>query len=317
MVRALLAVVTVGVLYLALTFVQVWLASRQDQARPVQAIVVLGAAQYNGVPSPDLKARLDHAFDLYQRHLADTVVVTGGKQPGDRYTEATASADYLAGRGVPQVAILREVGGRNSWQSLASSAAFLKQRRLDTVLLVSDPFHDKRIALMADELGLKPYVSPTRSSPWAPGPRWPTTSRRRGKWRSVASSGSGAPSTWVIGCWAERRSGPGRRGDKVGPPVRGWCNRQHCRFWPCHWGFESSPPSFIPKRSGWSAAQPVDPRMPTAMAASSGGGQRPATCPVAVRRGQQLRTIPRRYCFLMGNSGSVGTGSHVVSFHPP
>jgi len=168
-VRALLAVVTVGVLYLGVTFVQVWLASRQDQARPVQAIVVLGAAQYNGVPSPDLKARLDHAYDLYQRHLADTVVVTGGKQPGDRYTEATASADYLAGRGVPQVAILREVGGRNSWQSLASSAAFLKQRRLDTVLLVSDPFHDKRIALMADELGLKPYVSPTRTSPLGTG----------------------------------------------------------------------------------------------------------------------------------------------------
>jgi uncharacterized SAM-binding protein YcdF (DUF218 family) len=168
-VRALLAVVTVGVLYLGVTFVQVWLASRQDQARPVQAIVVLGAAQYNGVPSPDLKARLDHAYDLYQRHLADTVVVTGGKQPGDRYTEATASADYLAGRGVPQVAILREVGGRNSWQSLASSAAFLKQRRLDTVLLVSDPFHDKRIALMADELGLRPYVSPTRTSPLGTG----------------------------------------------------------------------------------------------------------------------------------------------------
>jgi uncharacterized SAM-binding protein YcdF (DUF218 family) len=168
-VRALLAVVTVGVLYLGVTFVQVWLASRQDQARPVQAIVVLGAAQYNGVPSPDLKARLDHAYDLYQRHLADTVVVTGGKQPGDRYTEATASADYLAARGVPQVAILREVGGRNSWQSLASSAAFLKQRRLDTVLLVSDPFHDKRIALMADELGLRPYVSPTRTSPLGTG----------------------------------------------------------------------------------------------------------------------------------------------------
>ena len=169
MVRALLAVVTVGVLYLGVTFVQVWLASRQDQARPVQAIVVLGAAQYNGVPSPDLRARLDHAYDLYQRHLADTVVVTGGKQPGDRYTEATASADYLAGRGVPQVAILREVDGRNSWQSLASSAAFLKQRRLDTVLLVSDPFHDKRIALMADELGLKSYVSPTRTSPLGTG----------------------------------------------------------------------------------------------------------------------------------------------------
>ncbi len=169
MVRALLAVVAVVFVYLGVTFIQVWQASRQDQARPVQAIVVLGAAQYNGVPSPDLKARLDHAYTLWTRHLADVVVVTGGKQPGDRFTEATASADYLAGLGIPQVAILREVGGRNSWQSLASSASFLKQRRLVTVLLVSDPFHDKRIALMADELGLKPYVSPTRTSPLGTG----------------------------------------------------------------------------------------------------------------------------------------------------
>jgi uncharacterized SAM-binding protein YcdF (DUF218 family) len=163
--RAALAVIGIGVVYLALTFVQVWDASRKDQARPVQAIVVLGAAQYNGVPSPDLKARLDHALDLWQTHLADWVVVTGGKQPGDRVTEATAAADYLTAKGVPQAAILREVSGRNSWQSLESTASFLMARGVVTVLLVSDPYHDKRIALMAGELGLKPYVSPTRTSP--------------------------------------------------------------------------------------------------------------------------------------------------------
>jgi uncharacterized SAM-binding protein YcdF (DUF218 family) len=167
--RSLAAVAVIGVLYLGVTFAQVRQASRRDEARPVQAIVVLGSAQYNGVPSPDLRARLDHAYQLWQRHLADVVVVTGGKQPGDRVTEATASADYLAGRGVPQASILREVGGRNSWQSLAASAAFLKQRKLFTVLLVSDPFHDKRISLMADELGLTPYVSPTRTSPLGHG----------------------------------------------------------------------------------------------------------------------------------------------------
>lgn len=163
--RAVVALCAIGVVYVAVTFVQVWMASRQDQARPVQAIVVLGAAQYNGVPSPDLKARLDHSFDLWHRGLSDVVVVTGGKQPGDHFTEATASADYLAGRGMPDKSILREVSGRDSWQSLASAAAFLKARKRFTVLLVSDPFHDKRIALMADELGLKPYVSPTRASP--------------------------------------------------------------------------------------------------------------------------------------------------------
>jgi uncharacterized SAM-binding protein YcdF (DUF218 family) len=152
-------------LYLAVTLVQVWQASRQDQARPVQAIVVLGAAQYNGRPSAVLKARLDHAYHLWQQRLSDKIVVTGGKQPGDRFTEASASAAYLAHLGVPDSDVLREVEGRNSWQSLAASAAFLKARNRVTVLLVSDPFHDKRIELMADELGLKPYVSPTRTSP--------------------------------------------------------------------------------------------------------------------------------------------------------
>jgi uncharacterized SAM-binding protein YcdF (DUF218 family) len=163
--RAALAITALGVLYLALTGLQVWQASRQDQARPVQAIVVLGAAQYNGVPSPDLKARLDHALDLWNRKLSDVIVVTGGKEPGDRFTEATAGADYLAAKGVPQADILREVSGRNSWQSLESTAGFLIVRHRTTVLLVSDPYHDKRISLMADELGLKPYVSPTRTSP--------------------------------------------------------------------------------------------------------------------------------------------------------
>ena len=168
-IRAVLAVVAIGAVYLAVTFVQVWNASRQDQARPVQAIVVLGAAQYNGVPSPDLRARLDHAYGLWQRHLSDVIVVTGGKQPGDRFTEAAAGADYLAARGVPQSAILREISGRNSWQSLESTASFLMARQRFTVLLVSDPFHDKRIALMAGELGLTPYLSPTRTSPLGTG----------------------------------------------------------------------------------------------------------------------------------------------------
>ena len=164
-VRVVLAMVAVAVAYLVVTLFQVWQASRLDQARPVQAIVVLGAAQYNGVPSPDLKSRLDHAYALWQRHLSDIIVVTGGKEPGDQFTEATAGANYLAARGVPQADILREVSGRNSWQSLESTAGFLEARGDRTVLLVSDPYHDKRIALMAGELGLRPYVSPTPNSP--------------------------------------------------------------------------------------------------------------------------------------------------------
>ena len=153
------------VAYLGFTFLQVWTASRRDDARPAQAIVVLGAAQFNGVPSDILKARLDHAFDLYDRHLAPVIVVTGGKQPGDQYTEASSSADYLMAKGVPDEDILREVSGTNSWESLAAASNFLKDRDIHRVLLVSDPFHSYRIDAIAEELGLDAHPSPTRTSP--------------------------------------------------------------------------------------------------------------------------------------------------------
>jgi uncharacterized SAM-binding protein YcdF (DUF218 family) len=158
-------VVAAIVLYGAVTFAQVWLASRRDGAHQAQAIVVFGAAQYNGRPSEVLKARLDHAVDLYHRRVAPYIVVTGGKQPGDNFTEATASADYLHTKGVPDNDILREVSGHTSWQSLASTAAFLKARDIKNVILVSDPFHSLRIGGMASELGLDAATSPTRTSP--------------------------------------------------------------------------------------------------------------------------------------------------------
>jgi uncharacterized SAM-binding protein YcdF (DUF218 family) len=153
------------VLYLGVTFIQVWRAAHRDEARPSQAIVVLGAAQFNGTPSPVLRARLDHALGLYRRRLAPVIVVTGGGQPGDRFTEATASANYLLERGVPDRDVLREVSGRTSFQSLSSVAAFLRDRSISRVLLVSDPFHAYRIAAIADELGLEGHTSPTRTSP--------------------------------------------------------------------------------------------------------------------------------------------------------
>lgn len=152
-------------LYLAVTFVQVWRAARRDEARPAEAIVVFGTAQYNGVPSPVLAARLDHAIELYRKDLAPVIVVTGGNQPGDEYTEATASANYLIRRGVPDEDVLREVSGTSSWQSLAAAANFLEDRKINDVLLVSDPFHSLRIRAMASELGLEGHSSPTRTSP--------------------------------------------------------------------------------------------------------------------------------------------------------
>jgi uncharacterized SAM-binding protein YcdF (DUF218 family) len=159
------ALMAAVVLYLAVTFVQVWRAARNDQARPAEAIVVFGTAQYNGVPSPVLAARLDHAIELYEKDLAPVIVVTGGNRPGDNFTEATASANYLIEHGVPDENVLREVSGTSSWQSLAAAANFLEDREINEVLLVSDPFHSLRIRAMASELGLEGHSSPTKTSP--------------------------------------------------------------------------------------------------------------------------------------------------------
>lgn len=163
--RALALIGLLAFLYLAVTAVQVFLASRRDEARPAEAIVVFGAAQYDGKPSPVLEARLDHAASLYEDGFAEVVAVTGGRRAGDRFTEASVSADYLSRRGVPQEAILREVKGENSWESLAAASRILRDRGITKVLLVSDPFHAARTEAMADELGLDAYSSPTRSSP--------------------------------------------------------------------------------------------------------------------------------------------------------
>jgi uncharacterized SAM-binding protein YcdF (DUF218 family) len=155
----------IAFVYLAVTFVQVWLASRRDGARPSDAIVVLGAAQYDGRPSNVLAARLDHALALYDDDIAPVIVVTGGRQEGDRFTEATASATYLHEHGVPDSAILRETMGRSSWESLSASARILEARDMKRVVLVSDPYHSARIEAIAREIGLDAVTSPTRTSP--------------------------------------------------------------------------------------------------------------------------------------------------------
>ena len=162
---ALAVLVAVLLGYYVLTVIQVWRAARADDARPSDAIVVLGAAQYDGTPSPAFAARLDHAVDLYEQGIAPLVVVTGGKQPGDRFTEAAVGADYLIARGVPDDAILRETTSHNSWESLQASARFLFPRGVKKVVLVSDPFHSLRIRLTAEEIGFDAVTSPTRTSP--------------------------------------------------------------------------------------------------------------------------------------------------------
>jgi uncharacterized SAM-binding protein YcdF (DUF218 family) len=150
--------------YLAVTAVQVWLTSRHSEARMAQAVVVMGAAQYNGTPSPDLTARLSDAYALWDRHLVPLVVVTGYKEPGDAYTEAEASKNWLLGRGVPTSAII-EVGGDDSWANLADAANVLHARGLDRVLIATDGFHEARSLAIASSVGLTAWPVPATSSP--------------------------------------------------------------------------------------------------------------------------------------------------------
>ena len=160
-----IAVLLVLVVYVGGTFAQVWKASGEDHARKAQAIVVLGAAQYDGRPSPALKNRLDHALALYRRGLAPMIVVTGGRQPGDRFTEATTGYNYLRSKGVPDQAIRKEVQGRTTYESIASVARFLRKEGVDDVVLVSGPAQSKRLAGIAGDVGLDAAISPTDGSP--------------------------------------------------------------------------------------------------------------------------------------------------------
>jgi uncharacterized SAM-binding protein YcdF (DUF218 family) len=153
-------VLAVVVLYLAVTFGQVWWASRQTTSASASAIVVMGAAQYNGRPSPVLKARLDHAVELYQDGRAPMIIVTGGKQPGDRVTQGLTGFDYLRERGVPESDIKVEVQGTNSYEELSAASLIITRAQMPpTALLVSDPYHSLRISQIAEQVGLTPHLS--------------------------------------------------------------------------------------------------------------------------------------------------------------
>ncbi|MDQ3539664.1 MAG: YdcF family protein [Chloroflexota bacterium] len=168
-VRSLLltAVFVLALIPLLIAGAVIWQA-RTDEARRVDAIVVLGAAQYNGRPSNVLSARLDHAFDLYEQGIAPTIVVTGGRAEGDTYTEAESGSMYLQERGVPDSAILMESEGTDTWTSMQGVADVLRDTDLHRILLVSDGFHLLRSELMARELGLEAYSSAAPNSPIRP-----------------------------------------------------------------------------------------------------------------------------------------------------
>lgn len=162
-------------IYVVITFIQVYHYARTDEVQDstrVDAIIVLGAAQYNGRPSAVLRARLDHALELYERNISGIIIVTGGNKDGDSATEASASADYLLARGVPDESILREVHGISTYDSLRDTAAFALQRNIKKVVLVTDGFHVLRARLIAQEHGLEPISSPSRDSPISGKTEW-------------------------------------------------------------------------------------------------------------------------------------------------
>ncbi len=171
LVRAVLGLSLLALVALVAAFVVVLTTSTVDERRPADAIVVLGAAQYNGKPSPVLQARLDHALELYQAGLSPRVVVTGGVGRGDVQSEATVGKRYLTSRGVPAAAVVLEPQGRSTGESMTAVAAWARDEKVETVILVSDPFHMARLRVEAKRTGITAYLSPTTTSPISESPR--------------------------------------------------------------------------------------------------------------------------------------------------
>ena len=163
--------------------------SQRDQRRPVDAIVVLGAAQYNGRPSPVLRARLDHAIGLYREGYAPLLIVTGGVGRGDTTSEAIVGRRYLVAREVPADDVVAQPVGRSTRTSMTAVGGWLRERRLRRVLLVSDPFHMFRLRLEARRNELEAYTSPTESSPISANPVL--------ELRYLFAEGLKAPVAWV------------------------------------------------------------------------------------------------------------------------
>jgi uncharacterized SAM-binding protein YcdF (DUF218 family) len=162
-------------------------------ARPVlqkaDAIVVLGAAQYNGRPSPVLKARLDYGISLYNKKLAARMVFTGGVGVGDTLSEGEVSRRYAIKQGVPPEAILVERKGVTSAESVAEAAALMRANQLKTALIVSDAYHMLRVELLARRAGIQPYRAP------APTP----IDKSKNRWRYVLRESAIFPATALLG----------------------------------------------------------------------------------------------------------------------
>ncbi len=164
-VRVVGALVLACVLLVAATTAAIWWTARQDDRSAADAIVVLGSAQYNGVPSSIFEARLEHALALYEAGVAPVVVTVGGKADGDTTTEAEAGRDYLATAGIPEDSLLAVPEGTDTLQSMRVAGTAFADRGWTTAVLVTDPWPAMRAERMAEDSGLEATSSPTRQGP--------------------------------------------------------------------------------------------------------------------------------------------------------
>jgi uncharacterized SAM-binding protein YcdF (DUF218 family) len=163
--RIVLLAAVVGLALVGYAAYRIWDQGTRDEQRSADAIVVMGAAQYDGRPSPLFAARLDHAIALYHTGIARRLIVTGGKQEGDRTTEAASARAYAIGHGVPGEAILVEENSRTTLQSIRGVAGLMRDAGLESAVFVSDPSHMLRVLRMASDEGIEAFGSPTRTSP--------------------------------------------------------------------------------------------------------------------------------------------------------
>jgi uncharacterized SAM-binding protein YcdF (DUF218 family) len=153
-----LLALAIPLLFIAVTLTDVWQTSKKDQRTKADAIVVMGAAQYNGVPSPLFKIRLDHAHSLYTDRVAPLIVVLGGKRTGDRFTEAEAGAAYLEEK-LPAQRVTGIKGGSTTLDSLRRFTGLAEERKIKRIVIVSDPMHLARAEEMAEDFGFSATVS--------------------------------------------------------------------------------------------------------------------------------------------------------------
>jgi uncharacterized SAM-binding protein YcdF (DUF218 family) len=163
--RLVLGVLLVGLLVVGGTSFRVWQVARGDDRAAADAVLVLGAAQYAGTPSKVLEARLRHAKNLYDQGVAPYIVTTGGNQPGDTYTEASAGVRWLTEHGVPEDHVIPVGKGNDTLGSIKAAAEEIHARGWQSVVVVSDPWHSLRARTMAADAGLDAWTSPTHSGP--------------------------------------------------------------------------------------------------------------------------------------------------------